>query len=903
MNAFAHAASEKPSDVRKRRTRRRLRHVSCASYIPVRPAASHGRASCETVGDSLSSQRIVRAILGALLAIIMAVAMTPIVPAERAYAYVDAGQTVTDNATQFILEAYTSGASEHGSLRFSSDAEGLHEICAAAAGETVYIHATPDVGYEMQADNNMRAIAAGVKEMNIDNGEIIKDGTNRFYFTMPDCYSLSGSYAPTAAAGGNIKVYVLPNFVQRTDAPYSVTPYSVGNGSIVDLPSSAYSGDIVTFSVVPQTNYAVDSVSVAGDDVGAIECGVNAVGLYEFSMPADNVTVTATFKSNATRQIDPPSPNSLTYNGAAQVGMSSGTGYTLSAPAGVMPQATISGGDAIGTNAGTYPVTATLSSGFSWSDGTSAAKSLSFTISPADISSCTTTLASSYTLEEAQAAAAHALQLTYTTGTGTPLAVPTSDFTVTYTTNNGAAQSTTFPTEPGSYTAVFVADNVQGASGNFKGIKQVNFTVSETPPTMYNVRLAAVSYGTIQANPTVAAEGATITVDAQPYENYKVASVTYTDSTGTHQVASTAGTWSFSMPASDVTVGATFELDSTPADEPKTAQVPIAVRDLVYNGAAQIAVPAGEGYHFWAIFEKSYYSSEAGGTQLQAPPPEYTGDYTPPANKNATLDFDEDGNATAVNAGSYTLVAELDEGYVWAGESGAAATAAKELTFTVSPRDIALCTMASIPTQTYAGSAVTPAVSITDGTLGVLTNADFGLTYAGNNAVGTATVTATGAGNYTGTLSGQFQIVAAGEDEGPVAMHRLYNPNSGEHFYTADPHEAAEVEAAGWNYEGIGWTAPTSSATPVYRLYDATAGEHFYTTSTADRDAYIASGCTDEGIGWYSDDAHGVEVLCQVNPNAEVGAFNYTVSQSENDYLLSVGWSAGASIWYGLAPS
>ncbi|SEO74724.1 hypothetical protein SAMN02910314_01079 [Denitrobacterium detoxificans] len=898
MNTFAHAASEKSSDVRKRRGRRRLRHVSCASYIPVRPAASHGCTSCETVGDSLSSQRLVRAILGALLAIIMAVAMTPIVPAERAYAYVDAGQTVTDNATQFKFYTMTSGSSAYGDIVYSSDLAGEHPIAAAAAGEVVYMHVTPTQGYTLtDAYDCIRVSFAGMKEATLDphlDSPIVKDATNLFHFTMPDCYALLGNSAADQAAAGSIYAIVTPTYIPRTGTSYTITSQAGTGGTIQNLPTSGYPEDDITFSVVPQTNYAVDSVSVAGDDVGAIECGVNAVGLYEFSMPADNVTVTATFKSNATRQIDPPSPNSLTYNGAAQVGMSSGTGYTLSAPAGVMPQATISGGDAIGTNAGTYPVTATLSSGFSWSDGTSAAKSLSFTISPADISSCTTTLASSYTLEEAQAAAAHAPQLTYTTGTGTPLAVPTSDFTVTYTTNNGAVQSTTFPTTPGSYTAVFVADNIQGATGNFKGIKQVNFTVAETPPTMYNVRLAAVSYGTIQASPVVAAEGATITVDAQPYENYKVTSVTYTDSTGTHQVTETAGAWSFGMPASDVTVGATFELDSAPVDEPKTAQVPIAVRDLVYNGKAQIGVSAGEGYHLWADVDQAHYVTD--------PSSGSAGSSTPSA--NATLTFDDAGNATAVNAGSYTLVAELDEGYVWAGQAGAAATAAKELTFTVSPRDIGLCTMATIAPQTYAGSAVTPTVSITDGALGALGEGDFELSYAGNNTVGTATVTATGEGNYTGTLKGQFQIVSAGEyDSTPVALHRLYNPNSGEHFYTADPHEAAEVEAAGWTYEGIGWTAPTSSATPVYRLYDATAGEHFYTTSTADRDAYIAAGCNDEGIGWYSDDAHGVEVLCQVNPNADVGAFNYTVSQTENDYLLSIGWRAGASVWYALAPS
>ncbi|WP_303727457.1 hypothetical protein [Denitrobacterium detoxificans] len=899
MNTFAHAASEKPSDVRKRRTRRRWRHVSCASYIPVRPAASHGRPACEAAADPLSSQRIARAILGVLLAIIMAVAMTPIVPAERAYAYVDAGQTVTDNATQFKFYTMTSGSSAYGDITYTSDLAGEHAIAAAAAGETVYVHVTPNTGYTLpDAYDCIRVSFAGAAEATlnpVDDYVIARDSKNVFHFTMPDIYAMLGSNAASQASAGTIYAILTPLFIQRTGTSYTITSYAGSGGSIQYLPTSGYEDDEITFVPTPQNGYTVDSVSVEGETVGSIDCSVNTAGRYAFSMPADNVTVRATFKSASTTPVNPPSSIDLTYNGAAQVGMSGGTGYTLSATAGATTQATITGGDAIGTNAGTYPVTATLNSGFSWSDGTTAAKDLSFTISPADISSCTTTLSASYTPEEAQAAASHSPQLTFTTSTGTPLAVPTSDFTVTYT-SGSTTQLSAFPTEPGSYTALFVADGIAGATGNFKGIKQVNFTVSETPPTTYNVRLAAVSYGTIQANPVVAAQGATITVNPQPYENYKVASVTYTDGTGTHQVTETAGTWSFSMPASDVTVGATFELDSTPVDEPKTAQVPIAVRDLVYNGKAQIGVSAGEGYHLRATSEQAYYTSE--------PSSGSSGDSTSSGGVNATLAFDDAGNAMAVNAGSYTLVAELDEGYVWAGETGATATAAKELTFTVSPRDIALCTMATIAPQTYAGSAVTPAVSITDGALGALGEGDFELSYAGNNTVGTATVTATGEGNYTGTLKGQFQIVSAGEyDSTPVALHRLYNPNSGEHFYTADPHEAAEVEAAGWTYEGIGWTAPTSSSTPVYRLYDAVAGEHFYTTSETDRDAYIAAGCNDEGIGWYSDDAHGVEVLCQVNPNADVGAFNYTVSQTENDYLLSVGWRAGASVWYALAPS
>ena len=47
------------------------------------------------------------------------------------------------------------------------------------------------------------------------------------------------------------------------------------------------------------------------------------------------------------------------------------------------------------------------------------------------------------------------------------------------------------------------------------------------------------------------------------------------------------------------------------------------------------------------------------------------------------------------------------------------------------------------------------------------------------------------------------------------SMHRLYNPNSGEHFYTASVKERDGLVSAGWKYEGVGWTAPGLSSTPV----------------------------------------------------------------------------------------
>ena len=133
-----------------------------------------------------------------------------------------------------------------------------------------------------------------------------------------------------------------------------------------------------------------------------------------------------------------------------------------------------------------------------------------------------------------------------------------------------------------------------------------------------------------------------------------------------------------------------------------------------------------------------------------------------------------------------------------------------------------------------------------------------------------------------------------------TSMYRLYNTNSGEHFYTSSAGERDMLVSVGWTYEGIGWIAPSTSDTPVYRLYNEIGGEHHYTSSEAERDFLLSVGWNDEGIGWYSDDAHTVPLYRQYNPNAFANNHNYTTSQSENDYLVSLGWQAEGVGWYGV---
>ena len=199
--------------------------------------------------------------------------------------------------------------------------------------------------------------------------------------------------------------------------------------------------------------------------------------------------------------------------------------------------------------------------------------------------------------------------------------------------------------------------------------------------------------------------------------------------------------------------------------------------------------------------------------------------------------------------------------------------------------------------------------------------ADKSVTWSSNNE-SVATVSSTGvvtplsAGSATITVTtddGSFTAacnvtvtapVTPVEPVEPVAenvdMYRLYNPNSGEHFYTSNAGERDLLASLGWHDEGIGWIAPATSNTPVYRLYNENGGEHHYTTSIAERDMLVSLGWNDEGIGWYSDDAHTVPLYRQYNPNSFANNHNYTTSLGENHWLVSIGWRAEGIGWYGV---
>ena len=147
------------------------------------------------------------------------------------------------------------------------------------------------------------------------------------------------------------------------------------------------------------------------------------------------------------------------------------------------------------------------------------------------------------------------------------------------------------------------------------------------------------------------------------------------------------------------------------------------------------------------------------------------------------------------------------------------------------------------------------------------------------------------------------RAIAASSDEDTTAIFRMYNKNSGEHFYTTNEEEAAHITSIGWLYEGVGWTAPKRSKSPVYRVYNPNSGDHLFTLDRIEYRYLVSLGWHDEGIAFYSDDEKTIPIYRQYAPFRETGNHNYTTDPEEDRWLVNdIGWSGEGVSLYAAGP-
>jgi hypothetical protein len=143
------------------------------------------------------------------------------------------------------------------------------EPARAEAGATVALTVSPDGGYALKAGTLAVSGAGGAAELS---------GSGTAYtFVMPDT-----------------DVTVAAEFEELEEGTYSVS-IQAQNGTINANPASAKAGTKITLTVTPSAGYALKAGSVKVNDGAVTLEGSGAT--YTFAMPAANVTATAEFEA------------------------------------------------------------------------------------------------------------------------------------------------------------------------------------------------------------------------------------------------------------------------------------------------------------------------------------------------------------------------------------------------------------------------------------------------------------------------------------------------------------------------------------------------------------------------------------------------------------------------------
>lgn len=138
------------------------------------------------------------------------------------------------------------------------------------------------------------------------------------------------------------------------------------------------------------------------------------------------------------------------------------------------------------------------------------------------------------------------------------------------------------------------------------------------------------------------------------------------------------------------------------------------------------------------------------------------------------------------------------------------------------------------------------------------------------------------------------------------ALYRLYHQLSGEHFFTTNLEERNQLLTdPNWKEEGLGWTVPEVSDSPVYCVVNPHTHDHHFTIDQNEYETLKSLGWIDDGIRFY---AAGSETQYQnlvplyrlYNPNHKgTGSHHYTADENERDTLVKQGWNNEGIAWHG----
>lgn len=163
--------------------------------------------------------------------------------------------------------------------------------------------------------------------------------------------------------------------IKKATPTISVAEQQITKGSTVDISSWASfnntdSGAALTYALVgAPTGIKLDGTKLTAvneeSTASTFKIKVSAVATDNFNSPKEE-TITVTVKREPTKIAAPKAVSGLIYDGTPRTGVTAGEGYELA--------------DNTATDAGSYTATATLKEGYKWDDGTTAPKTIAWSI-------------------------------------------------------------------------------------------------------------------------------------------------------------------------------------------------------------------------------------------------------------------------------------------------------------------------------------------------------------------------------------------------------------------------------------------------------------------------------------------------------------------------------------------
>lgn len=157
-----------------------------------------------------------------------------------------------------------------------------------------------------------------------------------------------------------------------------------------------------------------------------------------------------------------------------------------------------------------------------------------------------------------------------------------------------------------------------------------------------------------------------------------------------------------------------------------------------------------------------------------------------------------------------------------------------EISVTVSAKSLESddISTSSIANQNYTGAALEPAVTVTNGSTTLTAGTDYSVAYSANTNVGTASVTITGTGNYTGEKTVTFSIVkaAASVTTAPTANTLTYT-GSAQNLVTAGSASGGTMVYSLTEDGTYAETIPTGTNADNYTVYYYAKGDSNHSDS------------------------------------------------------------------------